>query len=509
MVRGASYHPQLVVTCKPERPQDQAVAEKEALETYAKYPALEALRSYIEENLPYLGRDDKLKKILGNILKDAERALLKDRGDPETQPFFLPLAEYFQIPDFEEIRLLVSPGEPTCPFLFISKAKLGEGGYKAVVRAFNPKNPAAPRCAYASNASANTEEEFCQEIAYLRKLSSPHVIPVLLGAKDAAKKWHLVMPLCDLKLGQAWKKWRETRPWVLLAMLYQSARGLSYLHENRIVHSDISPGNLMVRYDPEQGQWIMQIIDLGLARACGDPPRSCGQPDLKKPHAGVEVYRSPENLLLQTEINQFYLKDAENAAQCQRCKQLIIQMQQSLKQIEVEEERLSVRDAEDPCMVDASILERFTQLENLRMQTKTRLCKTESLEAQLQQRRSELKEELIQKIARHTQPSTDVWALACSVLDTVTRREGVEELIVQFFPHPQPSCREIPSYEALKHWQPARDLPNPLCHYIPSGSSLDVTLRRVFPPMLAFNAQDRCSAEDVCRSIDRSYHRIT
>lgn len=45
------------------------------------------------------------------------------------------------------------------------------------------------------------------------------------------------------------------------------ARGLCYVHEQNIVHGDLSPGNVMMRFEPRASSCFMaKICDFGLSR---------------------------------------------------------------------------------------------------------------------------------------------------------------------------------------------------------------------------------------------------
>jgi cyclin-dependent kinase len=69
-------------------------------------------------------------------------------------------------------------------------------------------------------------------------------------------------------------------------LLYQLLKGISYCHENRILHRDLKPQNLLISKKGE-----LKLADFGLARAFGIPVRSYS-------HEVVTLwYRAPDVLM--------------------------------------------------------------------------------------------------------------------------------------------------------------------------------------------------------------------
>ena len=72
----------------------------------------------------------------------------------------------------------------------------------------------------------------------------------------------------------------------------QAARALAYLHGRRIVHRDISPGNLMLTRDHD-GQPLVKLIDLGVSKALAE---TAEEPTPGGVFIGKLRYAAPEQL---------------------------------------------------------------------------------------------------------------------------------------------------------------------------------------------------------------------
>ncbi len=76
-----------------------------------------------------------------------------------------------------------------------------------------------------------------------------------------------------------------------LDIMLQFASGLEYLHENKVVHRDIKPGNILLQEDPDQvGHAIVRISDFGLSYYL-DPTDSASS---MSSNVGTQMFKAPE-----------------------------------------------------------------------------------------------------------------------------------------------------------------------------------------------------------------------
>ena len=113
--------------------------------------------------------------------------------------------------------------------------------------------------------SQRLRNNFIRECSHCSKLSHVNVVP-LVGIYYPSKQSRLpvmVMELMDVSLtGYA------TQPNVSkLSILHDVAEGLSYLHTNQVIHRDLSPNNVLIKYSGvDQVPPVAKIADLGVAK---------------------------------------------------------------------------------------------------------------------------------------------------------------------------------------------------------------------------------------------------
>lgn len=146
--------------------------------------------------------------------------------------------------------------------------KLREGGMGAVYRVRHLLLD-EPRVIKVMRASMEEDphalERFRREAEMARRLSHPNVAVLHDFAEAQPGTFYMVMELID---GPSLSDVMGTRKLlpvvVLLDLAAQALDGLHYLHEEGIVHRDVSPENLMVA--DVAGRPVVKIIDLGVAK---------------------------------------------------------------------------------------------------------------------------------------------------------------------------------------------------------------------------------------------------
>jgi len=176
--------------------------------------------------------------------------------------------------------------------------KLGEGAYGVVYKAMDKvtHQHVALKRIQLETESEGVPSTAIREIAVLKELNHSAVVK-LLDVVIADKKLYLVFEHLDKdlkKLLDDHNKYLKTQggsggglPQELVkSYLRQLLEGISYCHQNRVLHRDLKPQNLLVNSKGE-----IKLADFGLARAFSVPVRSYT-------HEVVTLwYRAPEILL--------------------------------------------------------------------------------------------------------------------------------------------------------------------------------------------------------------------
>jgi len=167
--------------------------------------------------------------------------------------------------------------------------KLGEGTYGVVYKArdVNTGDTLALKKIRLDVEDEGIPSTAIREISLLKQLQHPNIVR-LYDVILADQKLTLVFEFLDQDL----KKYLDAHgdrgldPPTTRSFLWQLLQGISHCHENRVLHRDLKPQNLLINHDGE-----LKLADFGLARSFGIPVRSFT-------HEVVTLwYRSPEVLL--------------------------------------------------------------------------------------------------------------------------------------------------------------------------------------------------------------------
>jgi len=120
-----------------------------------------------------------------------------------------------------------------------------------------------------------------REISLMKELRHPNIVS-LLDVMHTEKKLTLVFEFCDMDLkkfldshrtrapnGPLGRNEREmVHPNTVMNFMHQLVKGVGFCHENRVLHRDLKPQNILV------SGTTLKLADFGLARAFGVPVNS-------------------------------------------------------------------------------------------------------------------------------------------------------------------------------------------------------------------------------------------
>lgn len=174
---------------------------------------------------------------------------------------------------------------------YIKLGKIGEGTYANVYRA---QNTLTNELVALKEINLSPEEgapsTALREIAFMKELHHPNIVR-LLEVIHTDTLLVLVFECLQQDLKQYLDSRRaSSRPlgsFEVKGLLYQLLEGTRYCHENRILHRDLKPQNLLLDHNGS----LLKIADFGLARGFGIPVTGFS-------HEVVTLwYRAPDVLL--------------------------------------------------------------------------------------------------------------------------------------------------------------------------------------------------------------------
>lgn len=155
--------------------------------------------------------------------------------------------------------------------MYSKQELIGEGTYSKVYRG---QHRLSGQVVALKEIEINPEEgapaTALREIAFMKELSHPNIVR-LLEVIHTDKQLILVFEHleCDLKNFMDSRRiiGRGLGVLEIKSFLYQILQGIRCCHENRVLHRDLKPQNILV--DPKEG--LVKLADFGLARGFGIP----------------------------------------------------------------------------------------------------------------------------------------------------------------------------------------------------------------------------------------------
>ncbi|CAK87965.1 unnamed protein product (macronuclear) [Paramecium tetraurelia] len=172
--------------------------------------------------------------------------------------------------------------------------KIGEGTYGLVYKARDNQTGdiVALKKIRMDHEDEGVPSTAIREISLLKEVQHPNIVPLKDVVYDESRLY-LIFDFVDLDL----KKYMESVPQLdrmqVKKFINQMIQALNYCHQNRVIHRDLKPQNILV----DIKQQNTQIADFGLARAFGLPLKTYT-------HEVITLwYRAPEILLGQRQYS--------------------------------------------------------------------------------------------------------------------------------------------------------------------------------------------------------------
>ncbi|KAG8983543.1 negative regulator of the PHO system [Tulasnella sp. JGI-2019a] len=152
---------------------------------------------------------------------------------------------------------------------YVQLEKLGEGTYATVYKGRSrTTNEIVALKEIHLDAEEGTPSTAIREISLMKELKHVNIVR-LYDVIHTESKLVLIFEYCDQDL----KKYMDTHgergaldPITVRSFMYQLLKGTAFCHENRVLHRDLKPQNLLINRKGE-----LKLGDFGLARAFGVP----------------------------------------------------------------------------------------------------------------------------------------------------------------------------------------------------------------------------------------------
>ncbi|RIB26937.1 kinase-like domain-containing protein [Gigaspora rosea] len=170
---------------------------------------------------------------------------------------------------------------------FVNRRKIGTGGFGEVF-SYEMKDSelvVVLKCLK----SEEIIEDFINELTILKICDNQAIIKFYGVTKDSNERYYMVLQYADGGDLQNYLKAKKPRWTDKLSIAKEIACGLSYLHDNNIIHKDLHPKNILIH----QGK--PKIADFGLSKQINEVSMASNSnfEDLK----GVLQYTEPQCLI--------------------------------------------------------------------------------------------------------------------------------------------------------------------------------------------------------------------
>jgi len=146
--------------------------------------------------------------------------------------------------------------------------KIGSGAYSELFKAEWRGTIVAVKLMKAQETSEEVLRQFHDEVNTLSKLRHPNIV-LFMGACGRPPNVSIITEFCfggnvyNALRKPFWKKWTHVD---LVYLARDAARGILYLHSNKIIHRDVKSQNLLLDKPIETGRPTIRVADFGLSR---------------------------------------------------------------------------------------------------------------------------------------------------------------------------------------------------------------------------------------------------
>ncbi|GJQ14925.1 hypothetical protein GpartN1_g6716.t1 [Galdieria partita] len=146
--------------------------------------------------------------------------------------------------------------------------KIGNGAYSELFKAEWRGTIVAVKLMKAQETSEEVLRQFHDEVNTLSKLRHPNIV-LFMGACGRPPNVSIITEFCfggnvyNALRKPFWKKWTHVD---LVYLARDAARGILYLHSNKIIHRDVKSQNLLLDKPIETGRPTIRVADFGLSR---------------------------------------------------------------------------------------------------------------------------------------------------------------------------------------------------------------------------------------------------
>ncbi|KAF0479087.1 NACHT domain-containing protein [Gigaspora margarita] len=171
---------------------------------------------------------------------------------------------------------------------FVNRKKIGTGGFGDVF-SYDMKDSelvVVLKCLK----SEEIFEDFINELTILKICDNPNIIKFYGVTKDSNERYYMVLQYADGGNLRNYLESKKPRWTDKLSIAKEIACGLSYLHDNNIIHKDLHPKNILIH----QGK--PKIADFGLSKQINEVPIASNS-NFKEDIKGVLEYTEPQCII--------------------------------------------------------------------------------------------------------------------------------------------------------------------------------------------------------------------